>query len=110
MGRFDPDFLVEDHRALRDAHLTDDQSGVVRYNPHVAVVTTAEGADDIAELRRVVRHPAIALSTVVASRRPVSRSIEELTVGDYDEMMDARELDYAELSGGLFQKVSQLPS
>jgi NADPH:quinone reductase len=50
----EPDFDIEDLGTLRDADLADDQPSVVRDDPDLAVVTTAEGAHDVAEVGRVL--------------------------------------------------------
>jgi hypothetical protein len=56
-GRIETDFLVEDRRTLRDACLADAESVGVRNHSHLAVVSTAEGAHDVAEVGSVLQRP-----------------------------------------------------
>ena len=54
----DPDLVIKDHRGLRDAHLAKDEPSIVSHDADFAVMATAERAEDVAEVARVVRHPA----------------------------------------------------
>jgi hypothetical protein len=53
-GRLEPDLGVEDLGALGDANLADDEPFIVRNHPDFAVVATAERADDVAEVGRIL--------------------------------------------------------
>src|SRR5262245_12529788 len=71
LGRVESHFLVEDRGALCDAHLAEDQAVLGRDDADVAVVTAADGADDVAVRLRVLDHRL----AVAVSRSPRPRSL-----------------------------------
>lgn len=50
---FEPDLGVEDCGAPRDADLANDQPSFIRDHPDLAVVASAERADNVAEVGRI---------------------------------------------------------